>query len=543
MHKRQFTSPIILIILLTLIALAWTGPHHPARAQDGNGSGDPGDHTLAYFVPVEGVINDDTPAEDWTFTARADQLVALLVITTGGDLDPVLDLIGPDGVIVARNDDLDSLVRDAGLEALRLPLDGVYTVRVKRYQETGGATAGRYRLTLLPGFARFAREYRFGDSDALWTTPGGDPIPLYQDQLQLRPPEGADEALALPPDPAALDEFYMQADARLFGSTGYTEIGLVFRAQEDQAYRFRINTQGEWTVEYQDAFGRFTLRSWTWNVVLAELGGDPNAVWQIAVLARGDDFTFFVNGVLLGTLTDNRLPEPGGISLLAGWRSGQANRPAVLFDDARITTRLGTTYAGMPLALAAWDSADPMDIVQELADAGQIVPATPLHDLFLFEKNVTAENQETVLELIGSEQAVYGDFLFGGRIAILTNGENNGCGLVYRWQTADGTEDQDGYTLGLAFVDTAGGYGVAQSQDGDLIGNAYDLDPALVGENATVRLLIAVRGDTVVYYVNGALVMQEALTLEPGRVGVALLNYAASDTTCLWTDLWVWPVE
>jgi hypothetical protein len=103
-------------LLLVLVSPALP---RAVRAQD--------ERALAFFDPVRGAINDATPTEDWDFVGFTDQVISLLVVGISGDLDPVLQVIGPDGTVIAENDDRDSLVRDAGLEALMLPADEVYT--------------------------------------------------------------------------------------------------------------------------------------------------------------------------------------------------------------------------------------------------------------------------------------------------------------------------------------------------------------------------------------------------------------------------------
>ncbi len=100
------------------------------------------DRALSFFETVRGTLGDATPSEDWTFDGSAGQVIAVLVVTTRGDLDPVLQVIAPSGAVAGENDDLDSLVHDAGLEALTLAEDGPYTVRVARYLADQGQTAG-----------------------------------------------------------------------------------------------------------------------------------------------------------------------------------------------------------------------------------------------------------------------------------------------------------------------------------------------------------------------------------------------------------------
>lgn len=516
-------SPIRgIILLIALLAILAPGAIRHTNAQTAR--------PLSFFAPVQGRIDDTIPAEDWTFDGFAGQVISLLAVTTSGDLDPVIQVIGPDGVIAGRNDDLDSLVTDAGLEAFALPLDGAYTVRVSRYQGAEGVTAGGYDLTLTPGFAHLARQDTFtqAGTDLSWVRPDGQPVPQAQGRLQMRPPQGGTE-YAFPPEPESFGDFYLQASARLFGSTGYAEFGLVYRMRTDSpgSYQFRVNTNGEWTVLAEDASGQFVLRSWTAHPALGAA-----SEWSLAVLARGNEFAFFANGALLGTLTDSRLPEPGITGVVAGARADQPTTPAVLFDNVLVTTRLGTTYQGLPLALTAWDSADPKAIVDELVAAGQINPAS-WHDLFLFEKRTSAETRDTLFELIGTPQAEYADFLFGVRIAIVTGGESVGCGIVFHWQ--------DERNLSMAYLDTVGGFGLVQARDGDLTTNVYDLSP-MIDPAQPNKLLIIVRGAQAALYVNGALAAQETLIPAQGRAGVALLNYETARTDCLWTDLWVWPL-
>ena len=66
-------------------------------------------------TPVEGNINDNTPAARYAFEGTAGVNVLLLMETTSGDLDPLLVLRGPDGDEIARNDNAEPGVRDAAI--------------------------------------------------------------------------------------------------------------------------------------------------------------------------------------------------------------------------------------------------------------------------------------------------------------------------------------------------------------------------------------------------------------------------------------------
>ncbi len=250
-------------------------------------------------------------------------------------------------------------------------------------------------------------------------------------------------------------------------------------------------------------------------------------------MARENTLSFYGNGALLGTLTDDRLTTAGRVGLLVGTRAGQADPATILFDDVIVTARLGSTYHGLPLALTTWDSPDPGRIKDELLASGQIDPVQD-RDLYVQSTLLSSMDQETLFHLLGSDQAIYSDFLFGATVNLSTNGESIGCGVVYRWQ--------DDANLDLAYVDTTGGFGLVQARDGALTMNVYDLKNRAVQTGNPNRLLIIARRDRVALYINGALATEETVQAGTGRVGVVLLNYEDTGTDCFWGDMWVWPL-
>jgi hypothetical protein len=507
--------------LALLLALAG-GLRPAARAQ--------GPEVLRPFEPVSGVLSDDQPSADWTFEGRAGAVVSLIARTVAGDLDPVLQIIGPDGEIVAENDDLDSLVRDAGLEALTLPADGAYTARVLRYQGAGGATSGTYELALTPGFARVALRSNFDQGDLSWLTPAGEPLVLAQGRLRLRVSGPGEALLATPPEALAAADLYLETEARVFEAAASAEFGLVFRAQGPglgRLYRLAINTAGQWRVLYEDATGVYALRSWTSAGVLSPVTN----ISTLAVLARESRLDFFANGVLLGSLNDGRLLTPGTVGVFAASGEEADGEVTVFFDRVAVTTRLGSTYSGLPLALAAWEAPDPVTIIAELSAGEHIVPL-PQRSLYVLEEGRTVIGRTARFEPIGTELAQYGDFVLGGRVAINTAGESVGCGLFFRWQ--------DERNLALAYLDSGGGFGLVQARDGQLTTNVYDLSPAVAPRGS--KLLIVAQGDRVALYVNGVLLAQETVLAGTGRVGMAMLNYEDVRTDCLWSEMWVWPL-
>ena len=488
--------------------------------------GDEAAGALAFFEPVRGTLSAANPSDDWALDGFAGQPVAL-VATGDGDLDPVLEVIGPDGALLADNDDMDSLVRDAGLEAFALPSDGAYTVRVRRYDS---ATAGTYELIALPGFGEVVRRDTFSENETTWVALGDGSVAPAQGYLRLRAPGGGGQVLAVPTDTPPLKDFYFQADTRLFGTPSYAELGLMVRVPVQpgaarQGYTFKVNTAGQWSVVVADASGEFVLQSWRAAPSL------ETQRWTLGVLVQDTTLSFYGNGALLGTVNDGRLVDAGTVGLLVATDPGQDDQATVLFDNVVITRRLGTTYRGLPLTLTEWANPDFRRVVAELAASGQVEPA-PTHALYLNSRALDAMDRLSRFEPIGSEQALYGDFMLGASVLISTEGESAGCGLLFRYQ--------DERNLDLAYIDSSGGFGIVQAQDAALTANVYDR--IRLNEAGPDRLLVIAQGERVTLYVNGALVAQETLAPSEGRAGLALLNYDDAVTHCLIGDIWVWPL-
>src|SRR5262249_39660351 len=96
---------------------------------------------------VEGNINDTVPSVRYSFNANSNDSVSISMDTTSGDLDPFLNLYGPDGVLVDHNDDRASGDHNS-LIALTLTEAGNYTIEATRFSQADTVTSGTFRLTL-----------------------------------------------------------------------------------------------------------------------------------------------------------------------------------------------------------------------------------------------------------------------------------------------------------------------------------------------------------------------------------------------------------
>jgi hypothetical protein len=93
-----------------------------------------------------GVITSEELTQAFPVELVAGQTLFAISDTISGDLDPVLRLRGPDGFVVAMNDDRgDGSLNSA--YAYTAPSDGTYSVNVGRFR--GGESSGEFQLVLL----------------------------------------------------------------------------------------------------------------------------------------------------------------------------------------------------------------------------------------------------------------------------------------------------------------------------------------------------------------------------------------------------------
>ncbi|MBN2470190.1 MAG: PPC domain-containing protein [Anaerolineae bacterium] len=123
------------------------------------GTGDAGPENAALDAGelLTGEITGEQPGVDVPLELAAGDSVTITLERTGGDLDPFLLLLGPDGRELARNDDAPQQVGDTPMNAQILnfsaPQSGTYTIRATRFFEAQGLTSGTFRLNVSAGEA------------------------------------------------------------------------------------------------------------------------------------------------------------------------------------------------------------------------------------------------------------------------------------------------------------------------------------------------------------------------------------------------------
>lgn len=104
---------------------------------------------------IAGEVNNNQPAQNWTFPGKASTFANIRVEVTDGTLDPLVhitDLLTEQRILTtSSNEQTSDGRRLITIKNLALSSDGDYTITVTRLGEARGATSGRYRLSLEPG--------------------------------------------------------------------------------------------------------------------------------------------------------------------------------------------------------------------------------------------------------------------------------------------------------------------------------------------------------------------------------------------------------
>lgn len=125
----------------------------------------------------------------------------------------------------------------------------------------------------------------------------------------------------------AIADFYLAADMQQTSGSETGEMGLVVRVTaEDEYYLFEINPQNQFAVYIYAAQDWETLHPWTETDLLRS--GQAN---RLAVVAKGDQFLFLINGKMVASFADERLPR--GTAGLAIGLYNKSDAGAWIFDN------------------------------------------------------------------------------------------------------------------------------------------------------------------------------------------------------------------
>ena len=467
--------------------------------------------TLALFQTVSG--HADQSAQTWTFSARKGQTIGVRVAIASGNLSALLDCSDATHQALAHGA---VTAKSTTLDGIAIPADGTYTLTLK----ADNNTAGDFALTLLPGYSTLLMNDSMN---------GANHWQLWQ-QTQLTA-QIADSKLRLQYTAAnrftwttaeqigALADGYLQADVRIERQSVYTEYGLLMRGvtQADGLtfYAFMLNSDGKYRFGLSTPAQFKVLQDWT----PMGLPLTTNAV--IGVLAQGDHFSLFYNGVPLATLTDSTLAS-GQIGLLIGTGAGDPTTASVLYSSVVLTAPHDTKAITLPAALADWQRA-PERIVAELQAAGSI-HGVDKRSYGLTQTVVRNYAVGLVMQPL-AKVADLQDLLIIADISSDTTQSGVACGVALRY-----TNDK---TFTMIYIDRKGGYGLYQTSGGHGVLARYDLSKDIKTANLSVNRLIIVAEQTLIaVYINGKLIDRSDGQLASGQLGLAIYNYQVASARC-----------
>lgn len=155
-----------------------------------------GPNRLVAGASVAGTIDAEDPILDYVFEGREGDIIDIRMERAAGDLDTFVALFGPDDTELAANDDDSELGRSGSvITAVRLPEDGLYTVRATRYGFEQGASSGDFNLLVAFNQSAYAAPMQ-----AFYFQSGIDDAPCAaapESGLMIQTPTGAGEVRLL----------------------------------------------------------------------------------------------------------------------------------------------------------------------------------------------------------------------------------------------------------------------------------------------------------------------------------------------------------
>jgi hypothetical protein len=444
-----------------------------------------------------------------------------------GDFDPIIALSDSSGRELTGNDDYaypDS--RDAILEAVTVNRIDTYALTVRGFE----GSAGAYRVTMLPGFARAFAADDFAAGVDNWTAAGADlTLDGVDGRLELAATSGgARPPFAIYATETPLGDFYVQARAVSITNPAGWIVGLALRRNGENYYAVEFNDRGLWRFSLVENGTARLLRDWTPH---------PNIVagttaFTFGVMARGAGFDVFYNGGFVGAVTDTTLAASGEVGLIVGTTTTLDSRTTARFDDLLITVPHNPD--GAPIIPNRVIVSDATNMIAALR-RNHVVSADGELALTVPDARVEFARAGVNRQMVG-QATRYTDFALGATVQIDPASVGvAGCGLVVRQ-----TNDEE-YTL--VYLDTTGGYGISHYSDGAFAPGLFGVDPRFIETPANGgrhHLLVIADESTLYFYIDGHFVGTASDTPAAGEVGAAVVNFDQVVTTCQFDDLWLW---
>ena len=481
--------------------------------------------TLIRFASTAGMINSSTPAQSWSFTALANEVISIYVEADDTSFDPILEIIDGDGQVIISNDDYDyPNSRNALLEAITLPRTATYEAVVRGYLDS----AGNYTITLTEGYTDIILRENFND-EGNWVTTNDIESEFSDGSLRLAT-EGV-QVGGFTYDVSAddVDTFYTQVDVtEITGRDGWT-VGLTLRTSLSRYYLLTINARGQWRfldVE-KDEFR-----------VVRDLNQHPAIVpgetrFTLGVLANQAGFDIFYNGQLMGQVVDTALDASGQVGIFVETANAVGAQMSATFDNLMITTPHSVnndTVFPEQIILGT-----PAQIAQELERRLVIRPGGNLR-FDVDESFIDSTRPGALLQSLASD-STFTNMIIGTTTNIVQNAgsELAGCGIVARY-----VDDSD---YMVAYIDTESGFGVSTRANDQFTDGTFNQNADLINQDERNTLTLILLDTALYFYVNGQFVGDVDIRPQAGGVGNALLNFEAINTTCQFSNTWLWSLD
>jgi len=506
-RSRIFSTPHFLLLVSSIFVITGLASH--VHGQDAV-------PPILPFTPIEGTLAAGVSAA-YRFNAPLGAVISLRASTPDSDLDAALTVTDSSGRIIGAHDDRaypDDL--DPLLAVVTLPRTDTYTVTVASV----GGTTGTYTLALTPGFAEVVQ---LGFTDE-WSGTGGR-INATPDRIIVTAEGARARTYAHSASVTESADFFAQVDVIAISSQADTWIaGIAFRraATSDTHYLYSVNEQGLWRFSQITGVDERVIRDWTPHPAL--VAGD--AAYTLSVLAIESSFDFFYDGTFIGTNADDALARPGSFGVIGGTSSPLSTINEITYANWSVTA---PDADSPPIPDQIFVSADGMAMATALRRQFPALSGGTM-GLTLPESSVQF-NRAGVNRIGVGRGALYSDFALGVMVALDAGAlVPAGCGVTLR-----GSGD-DNYTL--AYFNREGEYGLS-GREGDVFSpGAYGARAPFTADEH--HLLIIASANTLLYYLDGAFAGAQTDDSDAGELGVAVVNFEPTNTTCRASNLWVW---
>ena len=482
-------------------------------------------NTLIRFESATGTITSSAPTQSWTFTALANEVVSIYVEADSASFDPILEIVDSDGQLIISNDDYDyPNSRNALLEAITLPRTGTYEAVVRGYLDS----EGNYTITLTEGYTDIIRHADFS-AEGDWVTTNDIESQFSNESLQLTTEGVQVGGFAYDVSANDIDTFYAQVDVtEITGRDGWT-VGLVLRASLSNYYLLTVNARGQWRfVEVENDEVR-VIRDFTQHPAIVP----SETRFTLGVLANQAGFDVFYNGQLMGQVVDTAIDESGQVGVFVETANAVGAQMTATFDNLIITTpHLADNNTVFPDQIIL---GSPAQIAQELER--RLVIRTGGNLRFDVDESFVDSTRPGALLQSLASGSTFTNMVIGTTTNIVQNVGNElaGCGIVMRY-----IDDTD---YMIAYIDTEGGFGVSTRESDQFTDGIFNQNIDLINQDESNTLTLILVDSMLYFYVNGQFVGDLEVSPQAGGVGNALLNFEAINTTCQFSDTWLWSLD